>query len=739
MNTTSGNDPAALGNQGASDAQGGVAPASGEAEMTVTTIATVTPASAGPTQQEIDDARRWLSRIDKTRTFDAAARKQYARDRRYARGDSSFQVSVNLIGTYIDILTAFLYAQDPDVSVSPAPAAQPPSSEDMVDAAELALQQAGMPADEGMLRQHIAMMREAFEKRRRDNRSLANTLEIVVSQLWRDGSLKRHAKRWVRSALTISVGWLKASWQTRKAPVDPTTRTRIDDTVSALQRIVALRDQLTDATSISDTDAKQAELQRQLDALKSGTEQIIARGFVVDLVEAEDITTDQSVAMADYHDAAWISHRTFMPIDDAQALFDIPQDRLRRAAIYTQRLPKMAADMETVGIERDVAAHDADRFTTGNQGVQTSGASGYGMDIEGSGERYVRVEEIWSRDDNSVLTLIEGIPGWIKPAWNPKATTRFFPFFQLLIGEVDGSRHPQSLTSRSFKLQDEYNRVRSAFADHRRRTKPKTIFNAGMLEPEDVTKLASATEQEMVGVKPTDMSMPVSQLLAPVAYAPLDPGLYDTSAILAELERIWGVQEALMQSAQVPKTATEASIQQTGFHARTGVMLDALENALSDLAQYTAEDALEEMDLKDAQAIAGSHAFWPKPLTPDSLRSLVRLAITAGSTGKPNTAADRAVWAQIMPMMQGAVQQIGQFRHSDPQDVADCMAELVRETFRQSGIHVDPDEFIPDPGQPPPTPPTMMPPAGAGGAPIVPPPGAGGPPIASPVPPPTGA
>ncbi len=708
-------------------------------EVSVQIAAVAQPSSKGPSAQEIDDAKRWLTRINKTRAFDASARKQYARDRRYARGDTSFEVSVNLIGTYIDILTAFLYAQDPDVSISPAPAALPPSSDDLMDAAKMVMQQAGLPTtDTAMLAQHVEMMRETFEQRRRDNRNLAATLEIVVSQLWRDAALKRHAKRWVRSALTTAVGWLKASWQTRTAAIDPTTQTRIDDTVSLLQNITALRAQLKDTQSIADADAKQADLERQLQALKCSCEKVIARGFVADLVECEDITIDQSVTMADYHDAAWISHRTFMPRDDAQALFGLSQERMQKAVIYTQRVPKMAHEMETVGIEHEVSPADADRFTTGADGMPNASGTGSQSGIGvGDSESYVRVEEIWSRDDDSVLTLIEGIPGWSKAPWRPKATSRFFPFFQLLIGEVDGSRHPQSLTSRSFKLQDEYNRVRTAFADHRRRTKPKTVFNKGLLTPEDTTLLASATQQEMVGISPTDASVPVNAILAPVAYAPLDPGLYETNSILAELERIWGVQEALMQSAAIPKTATEASIQQTGFHARTGVMMDALENAMSDMAQYTAEVALTEMSLEDAQEIAGSHAFWTPLMSPQKLRSLVRMAIAAGSTGKPNTAADRSAWAQIMPVLTNAVQQIGALRHSDPEEVSDCMAEMVRETFRQSGIHVDPDEFIPDPGPPPSPPAPALPgtPAMLGAPPSGMPPGAGAPVNGLPVPP----
>jgi len=60
---------------------------------------------------------------DDARKFDENFRKQVAIDRRYAAGtsDLSWAVTTNLIGAFIDILVALLYARNPDVSVRKAP------------------------------------------------------------------------------------------------------------------------------------------------------------------------------------------------------------------------------------------------------------------------------------------------------------------------------------------------------------------------------------------------------------------------------------------------------------------------------------------------------------------------------------------------------------------------------------------------------------------------------------------
>ena len=88
--------------------------------------------------REHADVKRWFKRFDAARKFDEQARKQYAIDRRYARGDSGFEVDANVIGTNIDILEAFLYAKNPDIDVVPAVAVEPPDQDSLMDAARMA-------------------------------------------------------------------------------------------------------------------------------------------------------------------------------------------------------------------------------------------------------------------------------------------------------------------------------------------------------------------------------------------------------------------------------------------------------------------------------------------------------------------------------------------------------------------------------------------------------------------------
>lgn len=678
--------------------------------------------------REYADVKKWWDRIEEARKFDEPARTQYAKDRRYARGDSGFEVDANIIGTNIDILESFLYARDPDVDVTPAQACEPPSIDALRDVAEgmvesdpqvmqarllaeqaaldmgademqakAAGEQAALAVAETLIQTQFEELQKRYAKRQRDNKAYAQTIEILVSRLWKDAGLKARGRPWVRSGLTVGVGVLKASWQERTAPSPETTKA-INDLQDNIKRAAAQRAALEDASG-DELEAQIAEHERQLKALQGQAERVIARGFVVDVVRAEDFQVAVGFPIALHCDAPWNAHRIPMKCDEAAAHFGLGKEKMATAVKYTSRKPEMVRTTSAM-VETNIKAEEADAFTQ----------SGHG----GEGGEWVMAWEVWDRESNTVLTLIEGVKCWAKPAWSPTATTRFYPFFLTTTSEVDGERHPQSLVTRSAKLADEYNRIGSAEKEHRSRIKPKTLFNAGSMPPEDVKKIEGGTTQELVGISPTNPKADLRGMVVPLAYAGLDPALYDRSRIIQELERIWGIQEALSGAISVEKTLGEAEIQQAGFQARTNGRRDIMEAALQELAQYTAEVARAHLSAEDVTGIAGPDALWPEYQGAADLASMVNVDIRAGSSGKPNTSAERQAWATQLPLLQQGIQMIGQLRMSTPADIADCYEKLLRITAERGGDRLDIDALIPKAG------PAPLPGAPVPGAPAVP-------------------
>lgn len=616
--------------------------------------------------KEYDDARK----------FDKQTRGQYAIDRRYAAGtsDPTWAVTTNLIGSFIDILTSFLYARNPDVSVKKA---------EQVD-------------NRGTHQQD----------------DFAKTLELVISRLWKKSRLKFAVRKQVRSTLSVGVGWFKAILIC-DAPNNPEMQDELKDIRDKIAELVATKDALENVpgASTQDIDAN-LEKQRELQAaIESKMELTVKKYFAIDFVAAQNMQTSIDVeSTEDYLEADWNANAIYVLKKDLKARFPrLNEEDIKLAKCYYQKQTKELQPLtDVVTLMPDhggpLDSDAAEQYVTGTSTLGNSGTE--------QGPEFAKVVEMWDRRTNHIKTMIEGVKKWAKEPYEPPyASSRFYPYFRLSFYEVDGARHPQSLSWRLHKLQDEYARSRSNFRLTRERAIPGTIFNAGGLTPEDAQKIQQGVHQELIGIKPVDPQTPIQNLFAAKPVAAVDGRLFDNQPILADMEKIGGVQEALQSSVTTPKTATEAGIQQSGFASRTTSDRDSLEDMLTDLASYTAECALGALKIPDAQRIAGNAAFWPENMDIEDLLTLVEVTIEAGSTGKPKADQDKQAWGVILPVLKEAIMEVSQLVAKGDLSTARAVSELVRETMRIMGDTTDPETFIPQiPDSVPPPPPPEPPP-----------------------------
>jgi len=626
-----------------------------------------------PDAQESDEEelllveKKWKE-YDDARKFDENFRKQVAIDRRYAAGtsDLSWAVTTNLIGAFIDILVALLYARNPDVSVRKAP--------------------------------------QVDESNTYQIQTFARTLEIVISSLWRKGNLKKPARKGVRSVLSNGEGWFKATMVSEKRPM-PEVERALNDAQETHERIIAQQKLLEDPgdRDPETLEAERAEKEALIEELQEKLEVAVTKMFVIDYVETENIQVSTDInCIENYTDADWIANELYLTKDDALSRFPrLKPEDIKTAKAYFQRAPKELTTRETDNIlpQGTMTAESAQAYTT-----QTSTTES---------PTFLRAVEIWDRRDKQIRTIIDGVKKWAKKPYPPPyPTSRFYPYFYFAFYEVDGQRHAQSLSWRLYKLQDEYSSSRSNFRLTRERSIPGVLFNATMLDEVEAKKLVESKSQEFTALRPSDPAIPLANMFAAKPVPAIDMRLYDPTLILNDMERISGVQEALsaaINSPGNPKTATEANIQQSGTQARTTSDRDNLEGMLTDLATYTAEQALQCLETRDVQRLAGPKAFWPENMDIEDLFTLVEIQIEAGSTGKPRQATDMQAWGTILPLIQKSLQTIEQAFASGNTPMANAEIELVKETMLRLGDESDVERFIPR--QPPPGSP------GAGGPP----------------------
>ena len=616
-----------------------------------------TPLAARPFQVSEDRVKSLFEEIDAAREFDENARRDYAFCRFYARGDSNFEVSVNLIGTYIDIMVAFLYARNPDV--------------------------AAVPSD------------SVGRRAKAEAKVFADTMQKVLSRQWKDINLKRQAERWVRSMLTVGVGWLKSGWQERYE-TDPTILQRKRDIQENLARIVELQAELNDG-SADDFEAREEELRAQMAGLEGHVEKLVYRGLFVDFVPAEHVQVSVDVpSLIDIEGATWVAHFNYMTIEQAKAKWresGLTADDWSAAEMFHVNKPVDHRDRAKTPEARDDISPDmASRYSGGAMPRGTGNDSKY--------NRFVQHIELWRGDENLVYDLVRGVKKCVDAGPPNVGTTRFYPFFPCALHEVDNERHPQSLVMRTYKLIDEYARTRTGKAELRRRIKPKMAFDARAHTPQQINKITRGEYGEYIPLKPAVEGASLKDSVWEMAYPRIDPALFDLSEVRQELEVMWGIQEALSGGIQVAKTATEAEIQQAGTQARTGAMRDRIEERLSALARYHAEILIQKLKSVDVYEIVGDEAIWPQ-VGVDDLDLLLTIEVAAGTTGKPNTTAQREAWAVTLPLAQEMVMQIGQLRMSSPEETARCLESLLEETFIRAGDdRFDIERIVPQAGQP---------------------------------------
>lgn len=598
-------------------------------------------------EAEKQEVKRLTEEYTAARTFDKDARKQYNKDRRYARGgaDPDWASDANIIGSLIDILVSFLYAKDPDVSVRPAARA------------------GGQPD--------------------KDSTLFAETMQIVISRLWRDAKLKKQMRRMIRSSLSVNVGWVKALVysETKRNPVVEKQLHDIQDNIAKIQSLQAMLGGPDDP----DQEATLLELQRQKEGLAGQVELIVKRGMCIDFCRAEDVQISLDVAdTTDYTDADWISNDMYIRKSDLNARFPrLDPETCKRANVYYLR--KTEAGRRVHGDDED------GQYTKG-----MSGSSPASLTVGGDKPvEFAKIVELWDHRDTLIKTFIDGIEKWaVEPYSPPQASNRFYPFFRLALFEVEGERHPQSLIQRLSKLQDEYSSRRSAGRLMRERSIPGTVFHAGQLTPEDVAKFEKSETMEMIGLNPTTPDVDLAKVITAKPIPRVDPMIFDTSDIQRDMDTLSGVQEAQRNAITTQKTATEAELQNAGFNARTGADRDVVEELLGDLAQYSAELAIQSIPLQFAQRIAGMQAFWPEGMDVQDVLTLLDVDISAGSTGKPQARADKEAWATLLPLIQQMMVQIQQLQMVNPQ-LAQGYRKLLTETLKRLDDRLDIDSIMP--------------------------------------------
>lgn len=555
--------------------------------------------------------------------------KQMREDMEYARLGASKEwrdrgdYTVPIITRHINQAVAALYARNPKAQAKRRPRLNF-TAWDGDPTSLAAAQEAAMMGDPAAM--ELLMEVQSVKAYNQMLDRLGKTLEILFGYYTSEQSptFKVNMKQAVRRAKVCGVAFIKLGFQRLMEP-NPEITTQIEDVSGQLAKIEAY---LADAADdeLAQHEDKVEELRLMLADLQDQEFMIVREGPIFDFPRANEVIPDRHVReLRGFTGARYVTQEWHMDVDRIKAVYKVDVG----SSYHPYEAPSDAANEAAVARESDDAA-DAKPAKSG----------------------VACVWEVWDKENRQVLTLVDGYPDFIREPATPRVNLeRFWPFFTIMFNDVEDPENPYPVSDvRSLRdAQDEYNRSRQGKREHRMANRPKYFARRGMLEEADKIALQASESNAIIELNALEPGVSIDALLQPHRPVPVDPNLYDTGEVLQDILYGVGAQEANLGPTG-GGTATESSIAESSRMTAQQSNVDDLDNMLTDLAAATSQLCLLELDGATVRKIAGPGAPWPEA-SREEIMEEIHLEVKAGSSGRPNKAADLANMERGMPYL----------------------------------------------------------------------------------------
>ena len=604
-------------------------------EMTIVTTDVERPE---PTERRKALVKQWLAKVKHAKNFHEKAFKQMRKDMDAALNGyddtnwSDDQYVANILQRHVQQRTAALYAKNPKAVAKRRSRMEyefwDGDAQTLAQAftASESASQMGMPVPAA-----ASMIIEDYLKGKNHNKMLDNvakTLENLFDYYMKEQqpAFKSQMKALVRRVVTTGVGFVKVGFQ-RDVDRAPEVAAKIADVQAQIDFMRRVAQEAADG-DIEKDDPEIEELMLSMDALLSEPMITVREGLVFDFPEANSIIIDPRCRqLRGFVGAEWIAHELYLTPDEVKEIYDVDLKNAYRSYDMKGRL---------VGPN--------DPYTQRTSYDEING--------EGAPDGLVQIYEVYDRKTGIQYCMADGHDDFLREPMSPDVQVEtFWPVFALVFNEVEHKDHlyPPSDISLLLPMQHEYNRARQGLREHRRANRPKYAAPAGVLEEEDKEKLATHPANAVIELQALAAGQKVNDVIQPVGQIGIDPNLYEVRTIFDDIQLVVGAQEA--QFGGLSKaTATETSIAESARMSSLGANVDELDSFMSEITRSAGQVLLANLSTDEVKKIVGPGAVWPE-MTRDQIMEEVFLEIEAGSTGKPNRAAELANIERIMPFL----------------------------------------------------------------------------------------
>jgi hypothetical protein len=265
-----------------------------------------------------------------------------------------------------------------------------------------------------------------------------------------------------------------------------------------------------------------------------------------------------------------------------------------------------------------------------------------------------RVWEVQDKKNQQTFVVCDGYPDFLKaPAEPDVKIERFWTLFPLVFNEIESEDEifPPSDVWNARHMQREYNSLRQGLREHRIAARPRPVAPKGVFESDDKKNFANQAAFELIEINALVPGEDVNQKLAWLKTPGVDPNLYEVETTFSDVQRTVGAQEADFGGTS-GDTATEASISEHSRSTTNSSDVDDLDSMLTALIRAMGQLMMLELSKETVQEIVGPGAVWPDlPPSREQIAKDLFLEVEAGSSGKPNKAAELANLERAMPFI----------------------------------------------------------------------------------------
>lgn len=572
--------------------------------------------------------KQWMSRI---RSAEGHYRKQWERIEmcmEIARLGSSKQWAdadmyvVPVINRHINQAVAQLYAKNPKPVIERRRRRLTTDWDGTMQTLDAAMQQAVMGDP---MSQKIVREAAGAQQYQRMMDGLGDTLEILYQYFMDEQAshYKQQLKAAVRRVKVCSAAFIKVGYQ-RVLEKRPETMMAIEDTTA---KIAMVKQRLAEVgREQHDDDAPELEeLYTNLRDLEAQEDLIVREGPVLDFPRTLSIIVDPACFhLKTFAGARWVAQKYELSAAEIEEIWGVD-----------------------VRARTTIADDDIQSWWEKNQNGEDA--------CEGTDKKNrIRVFEIYDKKLRQMSVVCEGWPDFLDGPRTPDVfVEQFFPLFPIVFNEIESEDelYPPSDVWLSKHPQDEYNRSRQGLREHRIAARPYYVTTEGMLEQKDKDALSSHAAHEIVELSSLAVGEDVARMLQRGPTAPIDPNLYEVEMVYSDMQRTIGSQEANLGGTS-DATATEVSVAEGSRGAALADNVDDLDDVLTLVARALGQIMMLELDRATVEEIVGPGAVWPDDgQTRQEIAKELSLSIKAGSSGRPNRAAELANLERAMPYL----------------------------------------------------------------------------------------